>query len=142
MEAVLQVLGGRHAVRPAPQNARDWSDRILSGLPSEAALAFKNSLKLTNDQLASLLGMSTRTVNRLSPKSSALTAVAGDRLYRSARIYSMAVDVLEDADAATFWMKSPQRALGNAIPLALVATDAGAREVEALLGRIEHGVYS
>jgi uncharacterized protein (DUF2384 family) len=32
--------------------------------------------------------------------------------------------------------------LGHATPLALADTEFGAREVEDLLGRLEHGVYS
>ena len=39
-------------------------------------------------------------------------------------------------------MKTPQRALGGAIPLRLAETDVGTRAVEALLGRMEHGVYT
>ena len=37
---------------------------------------------------------------------------------------------------------TPKRALGNITPLRCCDTDVGAREVEALLGRIEHGVFS
>jgi uncharacterized protein (DUF2384 family) len=39
-------------------------------------------------------------------------------------------------------MKTPQRALAGAVPLHLAQTDVGTRAVEALLGRMEHGVYT
>ena len=97
---------------------------------------------LNNDQLGALLGLSRRSINRLTPAKAVLPAVAGDRLYRSARLLALAVDVFEDQGAATEWLKSPQRALNNAVPVDIATTDIGAREVEALLGRIEHGVYS
>jgi len=61
---------------------------------------------------------------------------------RAARLYSIAAEVLEDSQAAARWLKTPQRALGGAVPLQLAETDAGTRAVEALLGRMEHGVYT
>jgi putative toxin-antitoxin system antitoxin component (TIGR02293 family) len=68
--------------------------------------------------------------------------VSGDRLVRSAGLFAIAAEVLEDADAAARWMKTPQRALAGAVPLHLAQTDVGTRAVEALLGRMEHGVYT
>ena len=40
------------------------------------------------------------------------------------------------------WLTSRQFGLGGAVPLEYAETEVGAREVEDLLGRIEHGVYS
>jgi uncharacterized protein (DUF2384 family) len=39
-------------------------------------------------------------------------------------------------------MSSALPALGGATPNDYVKTDAGAQEIETLIGRIEHGVYS
>lgn len=142
MTGVLKALGGLQAMKTAPTNTQEWVQRILSGIPARAAWAFKSNLGLNNDQLGALLGLSRRSVNRLTPTKALLPAVAGDRLYRSARLFSIATEVFEDNAAATEWLKSPQRALGNAVPLEMATTDIGAREVETLLGRIEHGVYS
>jgi putative toxin-antitoxin system antitoxin component (TIGR02293 family) len=142
MAEVLDALGGTRTVRAAPHNTREWMDSIMAGLPSKAALAFKIAMGLSNDQLSALLGISLRSLSRLDPKRSILDPVVGDRLYRSARLYTLAVNAFEDPQAASRWMKAPQRALGNAVPLDLAKTDIGAREVETLLGRLEHGVYS
>ena len=86
--------------------------------------------------------MSSRTLARLDPAKSRLDVVSGDRLVRSARLFAIAADVLEDSEAAARWLKAPQRALGGAVPLELAHTDVGTRAVEALLGRMEHGVYT
>jgi len=142
MTGVLKALGGLQTMKTAPNNTQEWVQRILAGIPARAAWAFKVNLGINNDQLGALLGLSRRSVNRLTPPTARLPAVAGDRLYRSARLFALALDVFEDQAAATEWLKSPQRALGNAIPLTIATTDIGAREVETLLGRIEHGVYS
>lgn len=51
-------------------------------------------------------------------------------------------EVFENPDRARRWLREPQRALGNRVPLELLGTEAGAREVEDLLGRIEYSVFS
>lgn len=53
-----------------------------------------------------------------------------------------AVKVLESEENARVWMTSPQIGLGGAVPMEYASTDAGACEVEDLLGRIDYGVYS
>ena len=142
MYSLLTPLGGKAVIDSEPSTAGEWVARIREGLPTAAALAFKAALGLTNDELASVLGVSPRTVARLEAGKSHLDAVSGDRLVRAARLYAIAVDVLEDAAAAADWLKSPQRAVGGAVPLELAETDVGSRAVEALLGRMEHGVFT
>lgn len=142
MAAIVDVLGGRNAIRLEADGTRAWVKRINAGLPATSALAFKGALGLTNEELAALLGVSARTIGRWNPAKARLDPVAGDRLYRCARLFTLAAEVLEDREAAVHWLKAPQRALGGAVPLELAATDVGARAVEALLGRMEHGVYT
>ena len=138
----IQALGGHKAIAAEPTTTYEWVERIRSGLPAASAVAFKDALGLTNEQLAAVLGVSPRTVARLDPAKSHLDAVSGDRLVRAARLYAIAAEVLEDSAAAAQWLKSAQRALGGAVPLELAETDVGSRAVEALLGRMEHGVYT
>ena len=139
---LIEALGGQATMAAEPATAVEWVRRIQSGLPAASALAFKEALQLTQAELALLLGISVRTLARWDPAESLLDAVGGDRLVRSARLFTIAAEVLEDRDAAVRWLKLPQRALAGAIPLDLAQTDVGARAVEALLGRMEHGVYT
>ena len=141
MTALLEALGGKKAFRDDPSSVGEWVRRIQAGLPVASALAFKDALHLTQEELGRLLGVSTRTVVRWGPGAK-LDSVSGDRLVRSARLYSMAAEVLEDKSAAAQWLRAPQSALGGSVPLELAATDIGARAVESLLGRMEHGVYT
>jgi len=60
-----------------------------------------------------------------------------------ANIFEKAVDLFEgDAKAAIAWLQRRQRALGNKPPFELARTELGAREVEDLIGRLEHGVFT
>ncbi|MGZ5038165.1 MAG: type II RES/Xre toxin-antitoxin system antitoxin [Usitatibacter sp.] len=140
--SLAHVLGGRAAIAAEPATPGEWAARITSGLPAASAFAFKEALGLTNEEVASVLGVSPRTFARLDPAKSRLDLVSGDRLVRSARLFAIATEVLEEAQAAARWLKTPQRALGGAVPLELAQTDVGSRAVEALLGRMEHGVYT
>jgi putative toxin-antitoxin system antitoxin component (TIGR02293 family) len=61
---------------------------------------------------------------------------------RTARTLAKAIDILGDRDKAAHWLTAPNRAMGGEIPITLLDTSAGTHEVEALLDRIEYGVYS
>jgi putative toxin-antitoxin system antitoxin component (TIGR02293 family) len=49
---------------------------------------------------------------------------------------------LEDEANARQWLNRPLKVLGGLTPLALSATEPGAREVEQVLGRLEQGVFA
>ena len=58
-------------------------------------------------------------------------------------VFGRALELFEgDARVAERWLSSPKRALGGAVPYELAKTEAGVREVEGLIGRLEHGVFS
>ena len=71
-----------------------------------------------------------------------LTPEQSDVVIRTARILAKAIDTLGDREKAAHWLTAPNRALGGEIPISLLDTSAGEHEVEALLDRIEYGVYS
>jgi putative toxin-antitoxin system antitoxin component (TIGR02293 family) len=66
-----------------------------------------------------------------------------DRLLRGARVFGRAMELFGgDSDAAAAWLSTSQPALGGRVPLDAAASDVGAREVERVIGRLEHGVFS
>ena len=65
-----------------------------------------------------------------------------DRTVRLARVYATAVEMIGNADKASKWLRTPNRALRGDVPLDHLDTDLGAKEVENILGRIAYGVYS
>lgn len=58
------------------------------------------------------------------------------------RIVMRAAEILGSQEEASHWLDNPNGALGGRTPLELLGTDLGRRQVEDVLGRIEHGVYS
>jgi len=114
---------------------------VQTGLPIEELKDLQASLQMPMEQLVPLLGISKATLHRRKT-GGRLGAAESDRVVRFARLMGQAVEVMESTAGARHWLNSPQFGLGGAVPLAYAGTEIGAREVEDLLGRIEHGVYS
>jgi len=57
------------------------------------------------------------------------------------RISARAIGVLGGRERARQWLQSPLKILGGKTPLQMLSTARGARKVEHVLGRLEHGVF-
>jgi putative toxin-antitoxin system antitoxin component (TIGR02293 family) len=114
-------------------------DALQEGVPRSAFDQLRADLGVSNEELADILGIPTRTLARRTER---FKADESERLLRVGSVWAKALDVLEDRAAARRWMTQPKRALGGLTPLRSCDTEIGGREVESLLGRIEHGVFS
>jgi putative toxin-antitoxin system antitoxin component (TIGR02293 family) len=119
-----------------------WHDRILAGLDFGAVDNIKAHAALTDAELARLLGMGEATLRRARGARAKLDPATSDRLYRLSKVVAVAEEALEGAGNAMHWLRRAQPALGGAVPLDLLVTQAGADEVETLLRRIDVGVYT
>ena len=117
--------------------------RVKAGLPLAEFDALRQLLGLTVEGLAGRIGISIATLSRRRQSGGRLDAGHGDRLLRFARLFRLASELYDgDEEAAREWLSKPARALDGETPLDHAETEAGAREVETLIGRIEHGVYT
>lgn len=114
-------------------------DALRIGVPRNAFDRLRADLGVSSEELADVLGIPTRTLARRTDR---FKPDESERLLRVSCVVQKALEVLEDTTAARRWMTQPKIALGGLTPLRCCDTDLGAREVEALLGRIEHGVFS
>jgi putative toxin-antitoxin system antitoxin component (TIGR02293 family) len=96
-------------------------------------------LQLSAPEAATVLHMPARTLARRR-QARKLDPDESDRLYRIARVAGQAVSVFGGEDKAAMWLRRPNRALNGEPPIHLLDTDVGARQVEDILGRIEHGI--
>jgi putative toxin-antitoxin system antitoxin component (TIGR02293 family) len=83
-----------------------------------------------------------RTFNRRLAKREALKVPEADAIGRLLRVTEAAKKTFGDADFATKFLNLPNPALKNRIPMEMAKTDAGAREVEAILLHIAYGDYT
>lgn len=123
-------------------NPLKLADLVRKGLPFKTLELVGERTRLSVAGVAVLIDLPARTLVRRREEGR-LTANESDRLVRLARIFGLAIGLFEgDVDRAKAWFERPQRALGNVTPASAVRTDVGAREVEQLIGRLEHGVVT
>lgn len=116
-------------------------ERVRDGLPMDEFQSLREILGVTEERLAAWLGMSRATLHRRK-QAGRLDRTESDRLIRYARLAARASHALGGMDAARSWLVAPALAFHDECPLDYADTEIGAREVEALLGRLEHGVFS
>ncbi len=120
----------------------DLIREVMRGFSYRALIALETNSGVSLRALAETIGIPERTLarrraaGRLAPEES-------ERLLRLSSIFEKTVELFEgDVSSAVHWLAAPKRALGNQTPLQFARTEVGAREVENLIGRLEHGVFS
>lgn len=123
-------------------DTKDLIRRIEEGFSFNSFTSFASSSGLPADTLASVIGLPDRTFARRKA-SGRLAPDESERLLRIANLFEKCVDLFEgDLKAAAAWLTTPKKALDHQSPLDYARTEIGAREVENLIGRLEHGVFS
>lgn len=116
--------------------------RVQRGLSFKTLERLQHNLALSQAQLLDVVQIPQRTFTRRKQEGR-FHADESDRLLRVSRLFARALELFDgDAAAARQWLSTPQPALGDVVPLELAKTELGAREVEAAIGRIEHGVFA
>lgn len=95
---------------------------------------------LTRDDIRMIIP--DRTLERRISEDSPLKIDEADGIARLLRVVAHARRTFGDDRLADIWLRSPNPALGEHIPIRMAQTDLGGREVETILGRIEYGVFS
>lgn len=115
-------------------------ERIRDGLPFSEFRALLELLSIPEEELGRLLGISPATLNRRK-KARQLGTPESERIVRFARLFGIAMEVLGTEDAAREWLKTANPGSAGESPLSYADTEFGAREVENLLGRLDHGIF-
>lgn len=134
---IRDLLGGAQTMG---SSSSDMRGAIRQGLPYATVTALAKSLGVDVGEVAKIIDLSERTHQRRKGRS--LTSTESDRLVRLARLGAHAIRVFSDPLKAQAWLARPNAALGNERPLDMLDTDIGSTEVEAVLHRIEFGVFS
>lgn len=123
-------------------DAQDLVHEVEHGFSYTAFDKLLGLLSLSGPELARLLDIPPRTLTRRK-QSGKFAPNESERLLRLSRVLEAAAELFEgDRESAVAWLRSPNRALNGGTPLAMSKTEIGAREVENLIGRLEHGVFS
>jgi len=132
----------------APSTLRETSlaiqtplvQRLRDGFPMAEFRLLQDLLRISEEELGRLLGISPATLHRRK-KSGHLETPESERIVRFARLFGLTMEVFEAKDATREWLKTQNPGTASESPLSYADTEFGAREVENLLGRIDHGVF-
>ena len=115
---------------------------VEKGFAFKTLQRFVRNSGLTVEQVSEMANIPKRTMARRKV-AGRLTSDESDRLLRAARTYGRALELYDgDAEGASYFITHRNPALGGVTPLQYARTEVGAIEVDHLIGRIEHGVFS
>ena len=114
--------------------------RVEEGLPVMDVVKFSKQAGFTNDELAKLINIPARTYARRVAGKARLKVHEGERAARLMRVYDRAKQLFVTDENTRGWFNARILALGGKTPLEYAQTEPGAREVENVIGRIEHGI--
>jgi putative toxin-antitoxin system antitoxin component (TIGR02293 family) len=137
---IAGLLGGKRLLKVQVNQDRDLVEVVRAGIPASAIRAFAASTQTSIALLGAIAHIDARTLSRRLASNARLKPDESDRVLRVARVFALARAALR-SDARA-WLNSENRALGGVKPIELLDTDTGTRQVEQVIGRIEHGIFS
>ena len=114
--------------------------RVEEGLPVTDLVEFGREAGFTIDELARLVHIPARTYARRVATKARLSLPEGERAVRVMRLYDRAKQLFLTHEDTRQWLNTPLPAFGGRTALEFARTEPGARAVEDLIGRIEHGI--
>lgn len=140
--AARPVLAGGRLLGLRVRRREALVDRVRAGFTFSQLTRLEQRTGLTREEFAALVAIPPRTLARRRQRGR-LTPDESDRLLRAARVFEMVEELFEgETEEARRWLRTANPALGGRTPLHFASTDVGAREVENLIGRLEHGVFA
>ena len=131
----MTSTSARATALPAPTSAE-----VRAGLPAGFLDHLKDSLEVTDAQLARVVGIPRQTLVRRRVRG-VLRRDEGDRAATVARVFNRALSYFDgNREHALEWLKHPSPALAGETPLERADTSTGAEDVIDLIGRLEQGI--
>ena len=116
------------------------AQKVEEGLPVLDIVEFGKEAGFTVEELAKLIHIPPRTYARRVAAKSRLKVPEGERAVRLMRVYDRAKQLFVTHENTREWFNLALPALGGRTPLDFSQTEPGAREVEAVIERLEDGV--
>ena len=118
------------------------AQKVEAGFSFSALEKLGKTTGLSLDRLRVAVRITPRTLTRRR-KEKKLSPEESDRLVSVSRLLAQTFELFEgNTEAGMRWFQNPNRALNGQSPIEVAATETGAREVENLIGRLEHGVFT
>jgi putative toxin-antitoxin system antitoxin component (TIGR02293 family) len=107
---------------------------------SSTIQSIRNTLMLSQEDLARALGLSVRTIVRWEKEGAEPPPLERERLYLIHGIVEIAQDIMESEDIAS-WFSRPKEALSGHRPLDILSTFKGIQSVRGFLEKTRWGIF-
>jgi len=135
--SLVGLLGGDYAA----STDFDLLNLARKGVSKKALLSLAKQISLTIQEVAGIMHISERTLQRYTPSTLIKTEHA-EKAIELARLYQRGTEVFGTMENFNDWMKTPNYTLNGETPLDLLDTSIGFELILQTLGRIEYGVFS
>ncbi len=137
VEEVARKLGGQAVLGAIVRSQAELAQVVRNRLPL-AALKGLSHAGLSEQEIE-LFVIPQRTRRHRADKMQPLTVEESDRAVRLLRTQSLAEETFGDKEKANRWLRRPLTELAHEAPLVVAQTEAGARVIETILGKIAWG---
>ncbi|TAN01195.1 MAG: DUF2384 domain-containing protein [Rhizobiaceae bacterium] len=137
IEEVSRKLGGPGVLGADIRSQADLAMAVRRRLPL-AALKGLARAGLSEQEIERFV-IPQRTRRHRAERNQPLTVEESDRAVRLVRIQALAEETFGDTAKANRWLRKELGELGGEAPLSVAQTEAGARVVESILGKIAWG---
>lgn len=141
LSEIEKILGGQRVLHMRIQKRQDLIALGHHGVTKGALLNLAKYLSFSMNQIAELLPITERTLQRYT-RGQHFNRAVSEQILQIAEVVAKGIEVFEDKNNFLTWMQQPNVALGNRPPVSLLSSRFGTEMVLDELGRIEHGVVS
>lgn len=136
-EDIARKLGGAPVLGCEIRSQAELATAVRNRLP---LIALKGLARAgLSEQEIEQFVIPQRTRRHRAERDQPLTVDESDRAVRLLRIQTLAEDAFGDQEKANRWLRRPLTELRHETPLAVAQTEAGARVVEGIIGKIAWG---
>ena len=119
----------------------DMIELSNEGVTKDSLLHLATYLNLSVGQMADLLAITERSIQRYAPDK-CFNSFVSEQILQIAEVAARGTDTFGDKEKFLSWLKQPNKALANKTPIRLLSSRFGSEMVLDELGRINHGVFS
>ena len=138
---VGDILGGEKILGKKLVNKMDLVELGSRGITKNAVSNLANYLSLSSKQVADLLPVTERTLQRYSPRQHFNQAVS-EQVIHIAEVLAKGTEIFKEKSKLLLWLNTPHKVFSGNTPFSLLGSRFGSELVLEELGRIEFGVYS
>jgi len=124
-----------------PLSQMETIEMSIEGVTKRSLIAFMHYFKFSADQVAQMLPVTLRTIQRYNSNQK-FSASVSEHIIQLVALMAKGVEVFGDQEKFIRWFNSPSKPLGGKAPTDLVCLKTGAQMVTDELGRIEHGIFA